>query len=160
MKFLKIFHDKRGDEESGEKSLYSIIVAGILGTIVVLTIIYLMSSNNSKIAEIPVGLEDYLIIQRFFTSPTCFAFQDADTRRNYPWREDIEKFNEININKCYDADNRLKAYRLTLNYKDNKIIINTKNWEGFFKRALTKSVFVYENGNIGKGEVFIEMEDA
>ncbi len=118
------------------------------------------SSNKSEIAEILPGLEDYLLSQRFLNSPLCFALKDEDSSRIYPLVIDSEKFNTNNLNKCYDAkDTKVKAYRLTLNYENEKTTINTKNWQGFLKKAETKKVFVYDKGNIKIAELFIEMQD-
>jgi len=119
-----------------------------------------ISSDKSKISELPSGLENYLIVQRFLNSPICFALQDADTGRAIPSTIDIGKFNEASLNRCYNAQGtNVKAYRLTLSYDDKNIPIRTGNWEGFFTRAETRSVFVFD-GAIKKAELLIETQNA
>ena len=156
---MKFFHDKTADI-SGRKVIFYAIFS-FVAVIVFLIIIYIVPSYASEIARMPYGLENYLITQRFLTHPACFIFQDRDSNRVYPWVIDLEKFNEDNMNKCYSAsDTKTKAYRFTLTYGIEKKTINTKNWEGFVKSGETKQVFVYDNENIKKGELFIEMQDA
>ena len=43
---------------------------------------------------------------------------------------------------------------------DEKIIINTKNWEGILEKAETFDVFVYNAGAIQKAKLKIEVQDA
>ena len=162
MRILKLFRNKKAesDEISGSKMIFYLIFS-FLAAIVFMIIVYLARSNRMEIANIPSGLENYIITQRFLISPLCFAFQDADSKRVYPWVLDLKKFNEENLNKCYSAsDTKLKAYRLTLAYGTEKKTISTKNWEGFLKKGETKQVFVNNEGRIIKGELFVEMQDA
>ena len=109
---------------------------------------------------IPPDLENHLLTQRFLNSPLCFTYQDEDTNRFYPGVIDLTKFNQDNLNKCYNAeDTKVKAYRLTLDYNNEKITINTKNWEGFLKKAQTEHVFVYDEGETQRAELLIEMQN-
>ena len=159
MKLIKIFYSKKA-EDSGRKMLFYVIFS-FLAAIVFMAIVYISSSNGAEIASIPSGVENYFITQRFVASPLCFALQDAETKRVYPWVIDSEKFSEENLNRCYSAlDTKVKAYRLTLTYGTEKKTISTKNWEGFLKRAETKQVFVSSKGDIKTGEIFMEMQDA
>lgn len=159
MKISKIFFNKKSDI-SARKVIYYVVVGFVL-IVAFLLIVWLASSGKSKISEIPAGLENYLITQRFLSSQHCFVFQDKDTNRVYPRVIDLAKFNEENLNKCYNAkDTKVKAYRLTLTYGNEKITINTQNWEGFLKKAETKQVFVYNKEKSERGELFIEVQDA
>ena len=143
---------------SGSKIVFYIIFA-IVAALTFLLIVYMVSTDKSKIAVIRPGLEDYLLIQRFLLSSNCFVYQD-DSGRVHPWTIDLEKFNENNLNKCYFAENtNVKAFRLTLSYGTFKSTLSTKNWEGFIKMAETKKVYVYDNGQIKQGELFIEVQD-
>lgn len=158
MNLNKLFFNKKSSI-SGRKVLFYAIFS-VIAAISAMLILYFVSSNKSAIAEIPFGLEDYLITQRFLNSPLCFTFQD-ESGRTYPWIINLEKFNQANLDKCYQAsDTKVKAYRLTLSYGNGKSTIATKNWEGFLKRAETKQIFVYNKGNIQKAELFMEMQDA
>ena len=144
----------------GRKMIFYVIF-GFVAVITFFVILSFASSNRSEISIIPFGLENYLSSQRFLNSQLCFVFQDKDTVRTEPWQIDIEKFTQENLNKCYNAeDTNVKAYRLTLNYNNEKITITTKNWEGFLKKAETKKVTVYDKGKEQRAELFIEMQDA
>ena len=139
----------------GRKQLFYLIV-GVLAVLLFLFITVFVSFDRSSIASIPPGLENYLMTQRFLSSP-CFAFQDKDTKRVYPLLIDLEKFSEANLNNCYSAsETNVKAYRLTLGTSAAK----TRNWEGYVKRADTKQVYVYDNGNVKSMGLFVETQDA
>lgn len=155
-----IFSNRKADI-SGRKMIFYIVFS-FVAAITFMLIVYLTDSGRSKIADIPSGLEDYLLIQRFLSSSNCFAYQDADSGRTEHRSIDLQKFNEINLNKCYDAtDTKIKAFRLTLSYGNSKNTINTKNWEGFVKRAETRVIDVYD-GQIRQmqAELFIEVQYA
>lgn len=144
---------------AGRKIIFYIVFA-IVAALTFMLIVYMVSSDKSKIAVIQPGLEDYLLIQRFLLSPECFAYRNADSGRAYAWTIDPEKFNQNNLNRCYAAENtQVKAFRLTLSYGAFKSTLITKNWEGFIKKAETKKVYVYDKGQIRQGELFIEVQD-
>ncbi|MDP6547350.1 MAG: hypothetical protein QF917_00105 [Candidatus Woesearchaeota archaeon] len=140
------------------------IFYGIFGFLTVLTFLIIMwftYSDRSEISKIPLGLEDYILVQRFLNSPSCFAFQDEDTGRIYPNILDLEKLNKVNLDNCYNIDNtNMKAYRLTIDHGKNKITLNTKNWEGFLKKAETEYIFIKDNGEIKPAKLFIEVQNA
>ena len=145
---------------AGRKVIFY-IYAAVAVSITFLILVWIIPANFSEIAVIPAGLENYLLIQRFFTSPLCFALQDEKTDRVDSWTIDLAKFNENNLNKCYDAQNTdVKAYRLTLDYNHKKITVSTKNWGGFLEKAEAFNVFVYDSGIIQKAELLIEVQDA
>jgi len=154
---MKILNKK--SQIHGRKMFYYIIF-GFVAIVVFFFIIWLTSSEKSEISIIPPGLENYLLTQRFLNSALCFAFQDEDTDRIYPWLIDLNKFNQDTLNKCYGAEEtNVKAYKLTLTYGENKVTLNTKNWEGFLKSGETKDIFVIYEGGIQREELFIEMQD-
>lgn len=137
------------------------IYATVAVSISFLILVWIIPANFSEIAVIPSGLENYFIVQRFFTSPSCFAMQDVETGRVDSWTIDLVKFKEENLNSCYDAqDTDVKAYRLVLDYNNEKIILSTKNWKGFLEKAETFQVFVYDSGKIQKSDLLIEVQSA
>ena len=155
---LHIFFNKKADMSARKIIFYGIF--GFLAVVAFLLLVWITSTNRSEISKIPPNLENHLLVQRFLNSPFCFAFQDEEINKIYPGIIDLTKFNEDNLNKCYNAeDTNVKAYRLTLSYNNEKISINTKNWEGFLKKAETKHVSVYDDGIIQRGELLIEMQD-
>ena len=145
---------------AGRKLIYYIVVIPIIVTGFFI-VVWIVSSNKSSISEIHAGVEDYLVLQRFLNSPSCFAFVDNDLKRVSSWMIDLSKFTQENLEKCYNADStRVNAYRITLSYNDQKVVISTKNWEGFFKKAETRRIYLYNNNKIQKAELFIEMQNA
>src|SRR3989338_4965317 len=93
--------NKKADMSARKMVFY--LVFGFLSIIAFLFLVWLNVSDKSSISEIPVGLEDYLTTQIFLNSPSCFVLYDKDINRAYPWVIDAEKFNQKNLDSCYDA---------------------------------------------------------
>lgn len=144
---------------SGRKILFYAIVS-FMSAIIIFFMIFFINYKRSEIADIPIGVEDYLISYRFLNSPMCFAFEDKESKRSYPQVIDIEKFTEQNLNNCYSAKGtNVKAFRLTLSYGTDKKTIATSNWQGFIKSGKTIQAFVYDKNQLQKAELFIEIQD-
>lgn len=145
---------------SGRKMIFYIVVA-ILLSVALLFVVIIVPSRNSQISEIPFGVENDILIERFVSSPYCFIFQDKDTKRSFPLLIDRQRFTQENIEQCYGSDStNTKGFRLTLTFENQKLTITTKNWQGFIKKAETKQVSVYDNGKMQSGELYIEIQDA
>jgi len=156
---LKAIHGKRADISARKMIFYGIF--GFLAAITFLLVAWFSVYDGSYLSKIPPDLENYLFVQRFLNSNLCFAFQDKETERVYPWVIDMTKFRQENLDNCYNAkDTNVKAYSLTLSYNNKKTTLTTKNWEGFLKKGETRQIFVYDSGNIRRAELFIEMQDA
>lgn len=156
--FIRFFNKKA--EISARKMIFYIVSIPVI-VIAFLLLVSILPTIKSEIAKIPPGLEDHLLVQRFLNSPLCFAFLDKETNKVYPRTIDLTKFNEDNLNRCYDAEEtNVKAYRLTLVYNNEKITINTRNWEGFLKKSETEYVFVFDEGETQGAKLLIEMQDA
>ena len=154
-----IFSNKRADMSARKSIFYTIF--GFVAVIAFILLVWMVPSYKSELSTIPLNLENHLLIQRFLNSPLCFTPQDKDTNRFYPGVIDLTKFNQENLDECYNAeDTKVKAYRLTLDYNNQKITINTKNWEGVLKKAQTEHVFVYDEREIQRAELLIEMQNA
>ena len=137
------------------------LIVGFVLIAAFFVVVFFVSSDRSIISKIPVDLENYLIIQRFLNSPECFVLYDKNIGRAYQSTIDLGKFNQLSIDRCYNAEDTLvKAYRLTLKYSNQKITINTKNWQGFIKKSETRQIFVNDNGKIDRAELYIEVQDA
>ncbi|MCH8003539.1 MAG: hypothetical protein IH934_02815 [Nanoarchaeota archaeon] len=155
-----IMFSNKKSQIAARKVIFYIYVA-VAVSITFLILVWIIPANFSEIAIIPTNLENYLIVQRFFTSPSCFALQDTATDRVNSWTIDLAKFKEENLNSCYDALNTdVKAYRLVLDYNGKKTPINTENWKGFLEKAETFQVFVYDSGKIQKADLLIEVQSA
>ena len=112
---LKIFSDKKS-LIAGRKVIFY-IYAAIAISISFLFIVWIVPTSKSEIAMIPPNLENYLLSQRFLSSPECFTYEDESINKVYPWRIDLEKFNQDSLNSCYNAiDTGVKAYTSTINY--------------------------------------------
>ena len=137
------------------------IIFGFLAAATFLIIVFLLPSKGSEIGTIPQGLEDYLAFNRFTDSPDCFAFQDSDTKITQQGIIDAKKFNQKNLDKCYnEKDSSLKAYRITLEYQDKKQTIATMNWEGFLSSSKTFDVTINDNGEIKRGKLALDVQNA
>jgi hypothetical protein len=144
---------------SGRKIMFY-LVAVLVITASFFLIVWFVSTGKTQISEITPGLENYLIIQRFLSSPSCFVFEEEQIKA-HPLVLDPKKFNQNNLDKCYNAENtKVKAYNLRLKYGTEEKSLATRNWEGFLKKSETKRIYVYDEGRIIRGELIIEMQDA
>lgn len=136
-------------------------IFGFVAVIAFILLVWMVPSYKSELGTIPPNLENHLLIQRFLNSPFCFTYQDEDTNRFYPGVIDLTRFNQDNLDECYNAENtEVKAFRLTLDYNNEKITINTNNWGGFLKKTQTEHVFVYDEGEIQRAELLVEIQNA
>ena len=146
---------------SGRKIIFYIIFS-FVGAITFMLIVYLSSSQESKIAEIPYGLEENMLFHRFLNSPSCFAMYDENIQRAYPQIIDLSKFTKEQIDKCYDPADNLMAFKLTLEYDGKQKQVETRNWQGFLKKSEIRRVFVYDNSlnqdNIRQGMLKTEIQ--
>jgi|TARA_Y100000031_G_C8214557_1_gene382695 hypothetical protein len=156
---LKIFKSKKADEEIAAKSIFY-IVFGILATITIMLIVYIVPVKNAEISQIPPGLDDYITIQRFL-SASCFAVNDIETGRTFSNLIALESFNQGNFDNCFRAkESNVKGYRLKLNYGKDPIQVKTENWGGFLESTQTKTVLVKDKGKISLATLTIEVQDA
>lgn len=151
--------NKKAEADISARKVIFYMVFGIMMTIVFLFIVLVVPSKSSEIAEIPEGREDFILIERFFSSPSCFAFQDKETFRIVPNSIDLEKFNQQNMNSCYESIGKTKAYKLTLNFED-KVTLQTQNWEGFLKDSFSRNVYVYSEDKVKRIKLMVEVQDA
>ena len=156
---MKAYHkkfNKRAADISARKIIFYIIF-GFLVAIVFLFIAFLVPTKSSEISQIPAGMENYVLTQRFLNS--CFAMHDENADRFYPII-DLVKFNQENLDKCYNINGaNVKAYRLTLKYGTEPKILTTKNWEGFLTQRETNYIFINENGKISRAAILVETQD-
>ncbi|GEM_PF-3161702 len=156
----KIFKlNKKGDMSARKLIFY--ILFSFTAPVIFLLILKFVHSDKAQISEIPSGLEEYAISQRFLNSRNCFAFQDIESKRLYSGILDLERFNQKIMDECYDGqDTGVKAYRLTLIYDGKTIQLKTKNWEGFLKHAKTINIPIHNGDKITTGKLLVEMQDA
>ncbi len=83
----------------GRKMIFFAITAIILG---LLAVGYIMSTSAYvfKMTSTPKGLQDELYANRLFNNPSCFAYQDPNTQRVYPYWIDLRKFTDERFSAC------------------------------------------------------------
>lgn len=126
--------------------------------------LWIITPFVAKTAEIPEGVETYILIQRFINSPDCFTYTEKDTERVYQKIIDWERFSDENLKKCYQTDSKEKpAFKLTLSIPKTDITqsIETPNWrEGYFiKERQFKDVFVKYENKIHKTRLILDIQN-
>ena len=114
-------------------------------------------------ADIPKGLESYVLEQRFLNLPDCFLHIYPYVDKADPIILDWERFNGGNLNNCYYTTEGLKfrAYNLTLKTKEEEKSIKTTNWDSddiYFIRKSIK-VLVYFDNKVIEGELIIRVQN-
>ncbi|MBL7054765.1 hypothetical protein ISS05_03325 [Candidatus Woesearchaeota archaeon] len=160
MKILKLFKQKKAEDISARKVMFYIIF-GFAAPIVFLLLLYVFSSTDSSLANMPQDLELNINLQRFLNSPYCLAYTDKDTLRTYQGILDFDKFDSEDLGKCYPAEKRnVLGFRLTLKQDNEEKVFETGNWEGASRRVISKRVLVFKDNKIGLGDLFIEIQNA
>lgn len=148
---------------SGEKIIFYIANVFVLAFLFLFIAGLIFTTKASKVG-IPEGLENFIFIQRFTSSPHCFTYQDPETNRYYTGTIDWNKFTEYNLNYCYDSENKnVKEFQLKLmNLRTNKNTtkIKTKNWVGRVDEEREKNVRIYKEGNFYDGKLIVEIQNA
>ena len=168
-------NSKRADI-SGEKFLlyfcYAILIpvglALFVGTI---------SSISGRTAIVPRGVENTFIVQRVFTSPYCFAYQD-NTGRSYDMI-DFDKFSNKTLETCLALDEYPYDFRFELRISEVEIVqehlegsrheINTvventyraytQDWFGSsFEESYTMPVLVKNNNKLITGRIVVSRQ--
>lgn len=159
MQLPAIFSGKKSSI-AGRKMIFYGIFA-VVAVFAFLLMVWVIPTSSSNIGDTPVGLEEYLALQRFLNSPLCFALQDKEINKAYPRIIDLKKFGNARLDTCYNqAYTKSKAYRLMLTYNSKDIAVNTKNWEGFAENSKVMYVYVYDEGNIQRSKLLVEIQHA
>lgn len=130
-------------------------------------ILLFMSIINSTVAyktKIPYELEEYILINKFLSSPECFAYYNYLSGDYIPLSVDSGRFNQETIESCYPASANYYALRLTLiDSKDKQIELKTINWDeesGPQKRLQPQFITLYENNEKTNAKIIFELQNA
>jgi len=120
-----------------------ILFLGLYIVVLAFSLAFILSvcfSTVARIANIPDGVEDELIlIPRFYNSEKCFAYKD-DIGRVHTRVIDLDKFNQESMGTCFPKSDVKYDFSLSLDIPkvDLKLDpVNTSNWEG---DLLTKKI--------------------
>lgn len=83
----------------GRKMIFFAITAVILGLLGV-GYILTTSAYAFKTTNMPKNLQREQYINRMFNYPGCFAYQDPNTQRVYPYWVDLDKFTDEQLQNC------------------------------------------------------------
>ena len=126
-------------------------------------LLIMMNYFAAKQVQIPKGVEESILIERFYNSPDCFAYKDEEIGITYQKIIDLDKFrNQDAINKCISHNNLKFAFKLELEDTESKekTITATPNWIDNSKYSLIqKSVFIYHNDNVKNGKLSIFVQN-
>ncbi|MBW2996279.1 hypothetical protein KY332_03190 [Candidatus Woesearchaeota archaeon] len=138
-------------------------IAGLVLTIAFITgFLYFTGYYSSSKVNIEPKLEEYILYQRFLSSPDCFVYEDISGRA-YPLVIDWNKFTQKNIDSCYIPPSQeiSPAFRLKLSFQDKEKTAKTRNWDDSlgFARITPKKILVYYNNQKQLGELSIEIQN-
>ncbi|MBI4148842.1 hypothetical protein HY491_00180 [Candidatus Woesearchaeota archaeon] len=136
--------NKRAEMEGSKTVFY--IVFGLAFTATCIALISIISAGDVQEADIPSGLEEFLLVQRLLSSKDCLAYQDPLTLRTYPAVVDPEKFSDEQIAGCTS-----KAIRMGMGGKQVKSAAFASPFRG-----KEYDVLVADNGRFISGRVYIE----
>lgn len=113
--------------------------------------------------SIPENVEEYILMERFINSPSCFAYQDGNGR-TYNKIIDMNKFGtQGQMDNCISTENTNFAFKLILGVSGNndKFSVKTKNWlDRLNFKERQRNVQVYVNNEFKTGELAIYSQNA
>ncbi len=141
--------------------LFLIIFVVVLGFSMVA---FYMIANSfiSRNLEAPGQVEKYILVERFYNSPECFAYKD-DSGRTYHNLIDSIKFKNNVMNSCISANNYKYAFKLELEEQGNfeRKVVTTSNWiEGIKFEIETKNILVYSDNKIKNAKLLVYIQNA
>ena len=126
-------------------------------------LLIMMNYFAAKQVQIPKGVEESILIERFYNSPECFAYNDEEIGRTYQKIIDLDKFrNQDVMNKCIIHNNLKFAFKLELEDTESKekTITTTPNWISASKYSLTqKNIFINHNDNKKNGKLLVLVQN-
>ena len=125
--YLNFLHNKKATLTTTEKIIYFIPVAIIIGVIAVV-FGFVATNYYQSVIFVPDGLEDELTLNRFFSSPSCFVYEDPYTGRSYPGILDKEKLTQQQLIKCYNNPQK-KNVQISAQKDNNEIIKDSSGKE-------------------------------
>ncbi|MFW9876295.1 MAG: hypothetical protein ACFFG0_24630 [Candidatus Thorarchaeota archaeon] len=161
---MKLYNSKKARELWTPDTFPFWMVFTIILGFTALFFLWIITPFATKTAEIPEGVEAYILMQRFTNSPNCFAYLDG-TGRVYQKMIDLEKFTDENMKICYQTeDKEIPAFKLTLSIPGQDLTksVKTPNWrEGYLvKERSFKEVFIKFNGEVYKIRMVVDIQNA
>ena len=156
--------NKKGETEGGSfdltrKSVFWII-AGAMLVVSVFVYAYFLGDLDASLTYVSPKVYAEAISQRFVNLPECFAYQDPETGRVYQGIIDLNKFNQTQMEKCYqtDLEKGYEDYNFRILLKNKKLQLNTNNYFNADEFTLTKTVLVKENNSSVQEELVVYVQ--
>jgi hypothetical protein len=142
----KLFINKKG-EEVVETMMHGLFIL-ILLTIVLSVFILLVAVDNGSKHKIPNHVEEQILINRFFSSPDCFIFQDK-IGRYHTGIIDISKFNQEQLDLCMDLSSINYGMKFELKYDDDIITLKNNQFKNNEQGTTIRNykILIKENGD-------------
>lgn len=162
---MKIINNKNASQNWAPDTMPFFILYTMAIGFLVVSFFLITSFFISKESQLRGGLEETILIERFYNSPECFVHQDAASGRVYQKTIDWDKFTEKNIvaNACIPSASLKHAFKLELSNpeKTSKFAVKTPNWADSPNfRTLQKNIFVYDKGGIKNEVLLISIQNA
>lgn len=152
--------------ELARKQIYWMI-AGVLITITVIALVFLFSSYQRQLVEVPEELRAELISLRFVNTPECFTYQDPVTNRVFPGVIDVNKFTQERLDSCYRTENErgFKDFNFALELEGyvpivdgEKKLLRTNNFFNKVDFTLFKEVYVRTGDSLEPTRMVIHVQ--
>lgn len=145
---MRLFKNKNATIVTSSYIYWMFYIVAVGVALIVIT--SLGNYYTTKSAEIPKGIEELILIQRFLNSDECFVHKDEHGIIDPIVSIDLNKFNKENMKICFPESDIKYAFSLSLESLEinlNSDPVNTFNWvQGFGSRELIEDVFILKDG--------------
>lgn len=159
---MRLAKNKRASENWIPTDMPFLVLFVIVLGISLVALIIVINLFISRSTEIPKNIEEFILLERFYNSPNCFAYQDRDTGRIYSNLVDLEKFRNKDIMAgCFPTNNHKYSFKFQLeNEETGKLTASTPNWiENSNFRYEQKNVLFYSDNKIKNAKLLIFIQD-
>ena len=138
--------------EIGKKMLFYVSMVIVI-LIIFIGLIYTFRKYVQSPLETDPRIYVDTYLDRFLSSPDCFAYKDSETNVTYTGMIDRSKFNQERLNKCF-----VKIEESTFEFSFNLIdqgrdtYIETENF-GALQKKTPMLVLVNDKGEVRKAEL-------
>ncbi len=144
----------------GRKTIYWMI-AGFVMAMVMIAYVMIIGGYKARLMEMPKEIKSEFVTLRFVNNPDCFAYQDAVTKRVFPFSIDLTKFKEEKrMDKCYLTEKE-KGYK-TFNFKlllGQYGSVETNNYFEVPQSQKEYGVLVWDGSKFERETLLIEVQE-
>lgn len=157
---MRLKDSKKATEEWATSDMPFFIMFAIALGLVLMFFLTMIGYFVSSDIYIPKDVDEFILVERLYNSPNCFAYKDEISGRVYLKSIDLNKFkNKDAISKC--IPNIRFGLRIELESGTiKKETLTNPNWvENSDFKTVYRDVFIYYDNQIRSGKIAVSIQN-